>query len=104
MQTTHSPNDYARWIAALARKLPAERAAQLYDFARFLLNESGEAISEDMPDKVSEAELEAEEVVWEDALARHADEFAQLKAQAREDVKAGKSLPMFDERGEYKAE
>ena len=104
MQTTHSPNDYARWIAALARKLPAERAAQLYDFARFLLNESGEVIGEDTSNEVTETELEAEDAVWDAALARHADEFAKLKAQAREDVEAGKSLPMFDERGEYQAE
>jgi hypothetical protein len=55
-----------------------------------------------MPQEISEAELKAEDAIWAEALSRHAGEFATLKAQAWEDVKAGKSLPMFDERGDWR--
>lgn len=41
-------------------------------------------------DDLSEAELEAEDRVWEETFERHADKFAALKAQAKADVAIGK--------------
>ncbi len=108
MQTTQTPIDYEGAIATLIRDLPTERAAQLYDFARFLQAESRSGVdfpfAENGDDDFSEDELVAEDVAWEKSLARHANRFAALKAQAKADVKAQKVVPMFDERGEFSVE
>ncbi|MBX7235928.1 MAG: hypothetical protein K1X65_16195 [Caldilineales bacterium] len=90
--------DYERAIAALVRRLPMERAAQLYDFARFLVADDG------ADDLVSDEELAAEDLDWEMSLRRHADRFAALKAQAKADVSAYRTAPMFNERGEFVVE
>ena len=99
MQTTKHPIDYTEAIAALVKKLSMERAAQLYDFARFLLDESYH--TSDAEDDLTEEELAAEDAQWEAAMARHADKFASLKAQAKADVQARKTSPMFDRQGEF---
>ncbi len=110
MQTTQHPIDYEDAIAGLVRQLPTERAAQLYDFARFLLEEIGPMDSlssedyEEADDLISDEELIAEDALWEASLARHSDRFAALKAQAKADVKAQRAIPMFDERGEFSVE
>lgn len=108
MQTIQHPIDYEGAIATLVRELPAERAAQLYDFARFLLEESRigaePVVLEAEDDGISEEELAAEDTLWEKSMARHADRFAALKAQAKTDVKAQKAVPMFNENGEFSVE
>ncbi len=55
----------------------------------------------DDDDNLSEAVLEAEDRVWQETLTRHADKFAALKAQAEADIAAGRTMPMFDENGEF---
>ena len=60
-----------------------------------------QAANEEDRDDVTDAELAAEDVIWEAAMARHADKFTALKARAKADMQAGKSQPMFDERGEF---
>lgn len=98
---------YGEAIAALVRQLPAEQAAQLYDFARFLLEQSQSidqpaAIDDEgIAGEVSAEELAAEDALWETSMSRHADQFAVLKAQAKADAKAKKTVPMFNERGEF---
>lgn len=110
MQTMPPPQEYGEAIAALVRQLPAERAAQLYDFARFLLEQSQSidqlAVIDDegIADEVSAEELAAEDALWETSMSRHADQFAALKAQAKADVKAKKTVPMFNEKGEFNVE
>lgn len=102
--------DYERAIVALLRRLPLERAAQLYDFARFLVADDGadarpRTIEEaEADDLVSDEELAAEDLDWEMSLRRHADRFAALKAQAKADVSAHRTAPMFNERGEFVVE
>jgi len=99
------PIDYEDAIATLIRELPTERAAQLYDFARFLREESRSVAESPLTeDDISEEELAVEDAVWEASLARHADRFAALKAQAKSDVKAQKAVPLFNERGEFSVE
>lgn len=105
MGTIQYPIDYEGAIATLIRELPTERAAQLYDFARFLLEESRSvAESSFTEDDISEEELAVEDAVWEASMARHADRFAALKAQAKADVKAQIAVPMFNEREEFGVE
>lgn len=104
-ETTDRPIDYAQMLATLVKQLPEDRVAQLYDFARFLLAESRHSV-EDVAaaEDVSDAELAAEDVQWEAMLTRHADTFTALKAQALTDINAGKTVPMFNERGEFNIE
>ncbi len=108
MGSIQYPTDYEGAIVTLIRELSTERAAQLYDFARFLLEESRSVaefpFTEDREDDISEEELAAEDTVWEKSMARHADRFAALKAQAKADVKAQKAVPLFNERGEFSVE
>lgn len=105
MGTIQYPIDYEGAITTLIRELPMERAAQLYDFARFLLEESRSvAESPFTEDAISEEELAVEDAVWEASMARQADRFAALKAQAKADVKAQKAVPMFNEQGEFSVE
>lgn len=98
---------YGEAIAALVRQLPAERAAQLYDFAHFLLeqsqsiNQPDTIDNEEIAGEASAEELAAEDTLWEASMSRHADQFAALKAQAKADVKAKKTFPMLNERGEF---
>lgn len=103
MQSAQPTTDYVKAISQLVRQLPGDRAAQLYDFARFLLDESR---SSTQPiglddDDAKEEEMAAEDAVWEASMTRHADRFAALKAQAKADVKAGKAEPMYNEQGEF---
>jgi hypothetical protein len=94
-------------IVTVVRELPAERKVQLYNFARFLLEKSRPAdqpvMVEDMDGDISNEDLVAEDALWEAAMIRHADQFAALKPQAKAEVRAGKILPMFDDRGELGA-
>ena len=105
MGSIQYPTDYEGAIVTLIRELSTERAAQLYDFARFLLEESRSVVESPFTeDDISEEELAVEEAVWEASMARHADRFAALKAQAKADVKAQKAVPLFNERGEFSVE
>ncbi len=110
MQTLQHPIDYEDAITGLVRQLPTERAAQLYDFARFLLDESepmdqiASEEYEEAEDLISDEELAVEDALWEASMGRHAERFAALKAQAKADVKTLRSVPMFDETGEFSVE
>ena len=107
MQNAQPTTDYAKAISGLVRQLPGERAAQLYDFARFLLQESRSsaqpnAMEDD--DNASEEEMVAEDALWEASITRHADRFAALKAQAKADVMAQRAVSMFNEQEEFSVE
>lgn len=104
MQSVQPTIDYAKAISRLIRQLPGDRAAQLYDFARFLLEESRTSAQPNgvqNDDNATEEAIAAEDSVWEASMTRHADRFVALKAQAKADVKAGKAEPMFSEEGEF---
>jgi hypothetical protein len=48
----------------------------------------------------SEEQLRAEDALWGAAKARHGDRVAALAQAALEEIAAGETRPMFDERGE----
>ena len=110
VQTIEYPIDYEDAIAKLVRELPIERAAQLYDFARFLLedtrsmSQSAAMSSMAAEEQISDEELAAEDALWESSMIRHADRFAALKTQAKADVKAERTAPMFNRSGEFSVE
>jgi hypothetical protein len=100
-------SDYARAVAELVEKMPVERAAQVYDFARFVRVQqarvSGISLSEDddwLED--SEEQLQAEDALWEATYARHRDQFHVLAEEARAEITAGTTQPMFRRRGTRK--
>ena len=45
--------------------------------------------------------LEEEDKQWETSMARHADQFAALLAQAKTEIQAGQTTPMFNKQGEF---
>ena len=95
-------HDYARAVARLVATLPAERAAQVYDFVRFLQAQS--ATSQPMPVEEddwlndSEAEMQAEDVRWQATYDQHHAEFLRLREQAVHEIASGETHPLFDER------
>jgi hypothetical protein len=107
-QVKNRPADYARAIAKLVAKMPVERAAQLYDFARFLqaeaLSVSPIELTEDDWLNDSEDQMQAEDELWEAARARHRAEFAALQENARAEIDAGITQPLFDANGDILAD
>lgn len=103
-QLTSPVANYSQLIAALVKTLSAEKAAQLYAFARFLSADDFVIPPVEVEDDInfiSDAELAHEDELWAASMARHADEFAELKAKAKADAKAGKAIPAYDENGEF---
>jgi len=106
MQTgvTTQPIDYTRAIVELVNKMPVERAAQVYDFACFLQSRSARIGpgGQDDDDWLNDTEeqMQAEDVLWDEAYARHHSEFAALTEAARAEIRADVTQPMFDEHGE----
>jgi len=95
--------DYARAIARLVAALPAERAAQVYDFVRFLQAQSATSqprpAGEDDWLNDSEAEMQAEDVRWQATYDKHRAEFLRLREQAVHEVASGETQPLFDGQG-----
>jgi hypothetical protein len=94
--------DYARATAAIVRAMSLERAAQVYDFARFLQTQpSGPSPIPDDSDgwlNDSEEQMQAEDALWDAAYARHSEEFSTLRETARQEIQSGLTKPLFDER------
>ena len=101
---TTPPIDYTRAIAELVDKMPVERAAQVYDFACFLQSQSAriEPGGQDGDDWLNDTEeqMRAEDALWDEAYARHHNEFAALAEAARAEIRTNMTQPMFDEHGE----
>lgn len=97
-------NEIAQAVAELVAGLPLDRAAQVYDFARFLQAQplSAAGVTNDLPwlDD-SEAQMQAEDEIWEATYTRHRDRFRALKEAALDEINADATHPMFDESGEF---
>jgi hypothetical protein len=97
------PQDYARATAAIVRAMSLERAAQVYDFARFLQAQPAglSPVAED-PDawlNDSEEQMQAEDSMWDAAYARHPQELAAIRETACGEIEADETQPLFDEHG-----
>jgi hypothetical protein len=106
MQTEQQPQpvDYAKAIATLVAQMSLERAAQVYDFVRFLQHQpthpSFPVLAEaDWLDDTEE-QLQAEDALWEEMQARHRTQFSALAAAARAEIDAGTTQPMFTPNGD----
>lgn len=99
-----SQSDYIREIAKIIAKLPVERAAEVYDFARFLLSPpprvSTPLADEDDWLNDSPEEIAKEDRVWDAAYARNQDKLRAMAAEAASEYKAGETTPLYDEIGQ----
>ena len=87
--------DYVKAIAEMAAAMPLVRTVQLYEFALFLK-------SHPLPMEESLEEIAADEALWDEQFAATSDDkLASLVQAVEEDIKAGRTQPMFDEHGEF---
>ncbi|RIK42052.1 MAG: hypothetical protein DCC55_09935 [Chloroflexi bacterium] len=97
--------DYAQAIADLVKGMPIERAAQVYDFVRFLqvypIYPTPLAGEDELWLETNEEGLAAEDLRWEATFARERKRFATLASAARAEIEAGITQPMFNEDGEF---
>lgn len=106
MQTEQQlqPSDYAKEIATLVAELSLERAAQVYDFVRFLQVQPALSPPTPLTDEGwlddSEAQMQSEDSRWETTQVRHRDEISALITAARAEINADTTQPMFTEDGE----
>ena len=97
--------DYARAIAQLVAAMSIERAAEVYDFARFLFGtpasvptpvvESDDDWLNDSP-----AQIAVEDAIWEETLTRNRAKTLALADEASAEFEAGETMPLFNEQGE----
>lgn len=78
-----------------------ERAAQVYDFVRFLQSQPAypPPLADEDDDWLndSEEQMQAEDALWEAAQVRHQAQFTALATTARAEIRTGADQPMFDE-------
>jgi len=99
-----SQADYLREIAKIIVKLPVERAAEVYDFARFLLSPrpAVEIPSSDEDDWLNDSpeQIAQEDVVWDAAYVRSRDNLRTMASDAVAEFDAGETTPLFNDKGE----
>jgi hypothetical protein len=102
-EPSRRPKDYARATAAIVKGMSVERAAQVYDFARFLQTQpAGPSPIPEDPDSWlndSEERMQAEDEVWDAAYTRHSEQFAAVREAGRAEIASGETQPLFDEHG-----
>ena len=93
MQTQHQPQpqpkDYAQAVATLVAEMPVERAAQVYDFVRFLQNQPSYLLLDTAEDdwlNDSEEQMAAEDALWDTARVRHQDNPSAVTEAVRKEI------------------
>ncbi|MGC9039211.1 MAG: hypothetical protein ACP5MJ_06895 [Roseiflexus sp.] len=87
--------DLVKAIADIATTMPLARTMQLYQFARFLQ-------AHPLPTEETFEEIVADEAIWDAQFAATSDDkLAALLAAVETEINASKTLPMFDEHGEF---
>jgi hypothetical protein len=87
--------DYIKAIVEMAANMPLARTVQLYEFALFLK-------SHPLPAEETIEKIAADEALWDAQFAATDDgKLAALVASVETEINEGKTLPMFDERGEF---
>ncbi|MFN3335536.1 MAG: hypothetical protein ACK47M_23815 [Caldilinea sp.] len=87
--------DLVKAIADIATTMPLARTMQLYQFARFLQTHP-------LPTEETFEEIATDEALWDRQFAATSDDKLVVLITAVEtEINAGKTLPMFDEHGEF---
>ncbi len=82
-------------IADIATTMPLARTVQLYQFALFLKTHP-------LPTEETFEEIAVDEALWDAQFAATDDDkLAALIAEVETEISEGKTLPMFDEHGEF---
>jgi len=93
MQQTQA--DLVKAIADIATAMPLARTVQLYQFALFLKTHP-------LPTEETFEEMAVDEALWDTQFAAtEEDKLAALVAAVEAEITEGKTLPMFNERGEF---
>ncbi|MBC7228431.1 MAG: hypothetical protein H5T61_14570 [Thermoflexales bacterium] len=94
-KTQQTQADLVKAIADIAATMPLARTVQLYQFALFLKTHP-------LPSEETFEEIAADEALWDAQFAATDDtKLAALIAAVEAEISEGKTLPMFDERGEF---
>ena len=87
--------DLVKAINDIATAIPLARAVQLYQFALFLKTHP-------LPNEEIFEEIATDEALWEEQFeATDNGKLAALVAAVETEINEGKTLPMFDEYGEF---
>lgn len=87
--------DLVKAITDIATAMPLARTVQLYEFALFLR-------SHPLPAEATLEEIAADEALWETQFAAtNDDRLAALVALVEAEISEGKTLSMFDARGDF---
>ncbi len=86
------PSAYEQALVNIVRGLPVERVAQILDYARYIQLRVQDASALD--DDATEAEILADEAVWDAQFAETQDELAKMADQVRAEIRAGRTQPM----------
>jgi len=87
--------DYVKAITEIAVAMPLARTMHLHEFALFLQ-------SHPLPAEETFEEIAADEARWDAQFAATKDDnLAVLVASVEAEIKKGRTLPMFGERGEF---
>ena len=89
---TMPPSAYEQALVNIVRKLPVERVAQILDYARYIQLQVQDASALD--DAATEAEILADEAVWDAQFAETQGELAKVAEQVRAEIRAGRTQPM----------
>ncbi len=95
MKIQQTQADLVKAITDIATTMPLARTMQLYQFARFLQTHP-------LPTEETFEEIAADEALWDTQFAATSDDkLAALLAAVETEINAGRTLPMFDEHGEF---
>lgn len=104
-KTSETQNDYARAIAKIVAAMPLDRAAEVYDFAQFILqhprpastpvNIDGDDWLNDSPEQIAK-----EDAVWQKAYDSKPDKLKAMVEEATDEYETGKTQPLFKPDGE----
>lgn len=87
--------DYIKAISEIAAAMPLARIVQLYEFALFLKTNP-------LPTEETFEQIVADEAEWDAQFAATSDEKLEaLVAAVDAEIDSGKTMAMFDERGEF---
>ncbi|MBI5301512.1 MAG: hypothetical protein HY868_05190 [Chloroflexi bacterium] len=83
---------YEQMLVNIIRSLPAERVAQILDYACYIQLQTNDDFSLD--DNETEEEILADEPRWDAQFAETQDELAKMAEQVRAEIRAGRTQPM----------
>ncbi|HQV70742.1 MAG: hypothetical protein WAU96_03650 [Anaerolineae bacterium] len=103
-KTSATQSDYAREIAKIVAAMPLDRAAKVYDFARFILQRPGTQVAVPNADdgwlNDSPEQIAREEAVWQESYKHGSEKLKAMVEEAGNEYAAGTTVPLFAADGE----